>query len=220
MAMKLEQSQEPGYRYCSDCDEKFFSYPKEHIGHKTYDIMALGVEQSIKPGFRYCLTCKTDFIHYPINEGHQGHTTYALGVEQSTEPGYRYCSTCDKNFCHPSIGEHQDHKTYETRQPLFLDLQLKLMQATQEIEGMLEKLTVEEDTRKKITRSLQTLKRESKTLIEQHQTGPKFHRIASWNLHNLSDNTEGSLLLYEQRLQSVCKTILYYQFDIVALHQI
>ena len=223
MAMKLEQSDEPGNRYCSQCKKVFFSYPinKEHCGHKTYDIMALGVEQSTKPGFRYCLTCKTDFFHYPVNEDHQGHKTYALGVEQSTEPGYRYCSTCDNNFRHPINDEHQDHKTYETRQCLFLDLKYQLLQATQEIEDILKKLTVQEHTaHNSITRPLQTLKQETETSIEQHETVPQFHRIASWNLKKLSDNTKTSLILYEQRLHSICKTILYYQFDIVALQEV
>ena len=221
MAMKLEQSHEPGFRYCSQCDTDFFSYPinKEHRGHKTYDIMALGVDQSTKPGFRYCLTCKTDFFHYPINEDHQGHTTYALGVEQSTEPGHRYCSTCDKNFCHPIIDEHQDHKTYETRQCLFLDMKYQVLQATQEIEDTLKKLTVQEHTAHNSI-PLQTIKLETETSIEQHRTVPQFHRIASWNLKKLSDNTKTSLLLYVQRVQSICKTILYYQFDIVALQEV
>ena len=217
MAMKLEQSYEPGFRYCSQCDTDFFYYPmdKKHRGHKT-DVTNV-IDESTELVYSDCSTCNTRFI----DTEHHGHTTYALSVEQSTEPGFRYCSTCDTDFYHPISKEHQDHKTYETRQGLILNLKLQVLKATQDIEDMLEKLTVQEHTaHNSITRPLQTLKQETKTLIKQHQTKPQFYRIASWNLHNLTENTKRSLLLYEQRVQSVCKTILYYQFDIVALQEV
>ena len=215
MAMKLEHSHERGFRYCSKCDTDFSYCPinKEHLGHKVHVIDELELLEHC-----YCFRCKTSFFD-AINTKHHGHKTYALVVEQSTEPGYRYCSTCDTDFYHPINKEHQDHKTYKTRQGLFLNLKLQVLRATQEIEDMLEKLTIQEHTAHSITTPLQTLKQRAETLIEQHQTVPQFYRIASWNLKKLSDNTKRSLL-YEQRLQSICKTILYYQFDIVALQEV
>ena len=169
----------------------------------------------------YCSTCDKIFFYLPTNQVHRRHKTYEnmeLRVEQSTEPGFRYCSTCETDFYHPINKEHQDHDTYKTRQGLFFNLKYQVLQATQEIEVFFEKLTVEEDTAHSIKTPLQKLKQETEKLIEQHQTISQYYRIASWNLHNLSDTK--SPPLYIQRLQSVCKTILYYQFDIVALQEV
>ena len=220
MAMKLEQSHEPCFRYCSECDKDFI-YQEHHFrsspSHKTEYITTVeGVDSTEHTVC--CFTCNTCFL-VTINTFHRRHKTYemmALRVEQSTKPGFRYCSKCYTNFYHPDK-DHEGHKTYETFQERFLYHKLLVMKATEDI---LKKPTVQEHTGKSIETPLQTLKQRAETLIKKYYAGPQFYRIASWNVENLSDNTTRSLLLYEQRVQSVCKTILYYQFDIVALQEV
>ncbi len=129
--------------------------------------------------------------------------------------GYYYCSTCNREYLHPwDKDKHEGHKTYETGQAKRFALKLHLMSEATRLLQIAKKLRIEENLPlKTVETDLKYVENSALKLVEEHQSKPKYLRIGSWNLENLSIN-------HDDRIKSVCKTILYHQFNIIALQEV
>ena len=135
---------------------------------------------------------------------------------------YKHCCHCGKVGC-----RRQDHpKKYPTRQASLLELKEEILQDAENLAEDIEKLLntlslLGEDTDgvKKHLGDPDKLKKAAKKLKNDHKDIPQYHRIASWNLHNLTNKTKHGTRYYEHRIESMCYTILYYQFHIIALQE-
>ena len=128
--------------------------------------------------------------------------------------GYYYCCTCKREYLHPwDKDKHEEHKTYETGQAKRFSKKLHLMSEATRLLQIAKTLRIEENSLVKTVEShLKDVEKKALKLVEEHQSKPKYLRIGSWNLENLSTR-------HDDRIKSICKTILYHQFNIIALQE-
>ncbi len=129
--------------------------------------------------------------------------------------GYYYCSTCNREYLHPwDNSYHKDHKTYETGQAEHLALKLHILSETTKLLEMTRILLKQERLHiKTVEKSFKEITLAASKSIELHKSKPEYTRIGSWNLENLSNT-------HDDRIKSICKTILYHQFNIIALQEV
>ncbi len=128
--------------------------------------------------------------------------------------GYYYCCTCKREYLHPwDKDKHEEHKTYETGQAKRFSKKLHLMSEATRLLQIAKTLRIEENSLVKTVEShLKDVEKKALKLVEEHQSKPKYLRIGSWNLENLSTK-------HDDRIKSVCKSILYHQVNIIALQE-
>ena len=145
---------------------------------------------------------------------------------------YEHCCHCGKVGCR----RHDHPQKYPTRQASLLELKEEILQDAEEILQDAENLAEDIKNLEKLLNTLSLLgedtdgvkrhlgdpdklKKAAKKLKNDHKDIPQYYRIASWNLHNLSNKTKYGTKYYN-RIESMSYTILYYQFDIIALQEV
>ena len=144
---------------------------------------------------------------------------YRLDLKKCSHEGFLHCSECNKEFSYPTEEKlHPGHHYYETLIASLHYKKAKILEETRDV--------VKELSRYKLEGCIP----DSKEFLEKCESklrkcnigcSPKQNcvRIASWNIHRLSDQSENQDL-FIKRLRCICRTILYYEVDVIALQEV
>ena len=134
---------------------------------------------------------------------------YRLDLKRCSHVGFLYCSDCEEEFSYPAEEKlHPGHHYYETQQA---SIHKKVKEVAKEMS----------QCRLDPAMAYCLEKYESTLNVCKvfHSFTPKHFRIASWNVHRLSDQSKNQDL-FMKRLRCICRTILYYKIDVIALQEV
>ena len=139
--------------------------------------------------------------------------------KRCSHEGIHYCSDCEEEFFYPAEEtEHAGHQYYETLQASLHYKKYRMLKEAKAVEKKLRQF----DPEKKgdiFDQSLIDWDDDVVKYIKCHSSCLRYFRIASWNLWKLSGQDENNEL-FKKRLECICKTILYYQVDVIALQEL
>ena len=144
---------------------------------------------------------------------------FRLDFKRCPHAGFHYCSDCEEEFSYPAKEiKHAGHHYYETLQA---SLHYKKCTMLKEAKATAKELYRYEPEKEVaiLKTSLAKCDDDVKKYIKHHSSHPQYFRIASWNLCKLSGKDKCNEL-FKKRLECICKTILYYQVDVIALQEL
>ena len=128
-----------------------------------------------------------------------------------SEVGYLFCADCNE-FYPGDETKHSGHHYYETLQASLRKGKDDLLKEAELRIQELNKYKPKNDT----DLEFQKIQEDLGKYLDYQYSNQQIFRIASWNLKHLGDESKN----FKKRLQCVCKTILYYEIDVIALQEV